>query len=240
MRYKGEAILLACVILTFGISHFYCASNIVIVKPHNAAPPKCPDRMARIFIISAHKTASTSLINAMRKLHFNVYNGKWYYEMLLQEPWERLNNISHYIDTQVPRFEAFKDSPYNHGDNYRELYKHYPCAYFLNGVRPAELWASSLIRWSKRHYAEDLTLQRVSQEVFGIAIPGDEHLHQLVAWYDARNQRIRSHFTGNERFVEFTLEEMSWQWLHELFPWKAPLDPWPRRFPMSNQNSHGL
>jgi hypothetical protein len=165
----------------------------------------------KVFIIGAHKTGTTSLDRSLQILGYNTYP-TWlsYKENGLIEDFK--NENCEVIFDLLTQYDAFNDSPWNHGDFYKELDKKFENSKFILSIRESNSWLGSLIRWDakgnfrERHWYRDLSIT-----CFGMESYLDD-LETLVKKYEARNLEIIEYFNSRENFLIMDLEKGdSWE-----------------------------
>lgn len=136
---------------------------------------------SKVFCIGFHKTGTTSLGSALRKLGYSVTgpNGT-------KDP-----DISRKVYTMafslVEQYDAFQDNPWP--IIYRELDQRYPNSKFILTMRPADAW----IRSQVRHFGTRETPMR--QWIYGAGCPqGNEALY--VERFERHNREVLAHFAS--------------------------------------------
>lgn len=104
----------------------------------------------KIFSIGSHKTGTTSLEECLKILGYNLYPVEDAYlpRGLIYELEDK--NYSAIYDV-IREYDAFSDSPFNHGDFYKDLYNNYPDVLFILSIRNTDTWIKSLEDWNILH-----------------------------------------------------------------------------------------
>jgi hypothetical protein len=133
----------------------------------------------KVFCIGFHKTGTTSLEVALKRLGYRVTGcfgtkdpdiGEKVYDM---------------ADVLVQKFDAFEDNPWP--IIYKELDRNYPDSKFILTIRPSESWIRSLVR----DFA--LTETPMRKWIYGVGCPeGNEDIY--VQRYEEHNREVLEYF----------------------------------------------
>jgi hypothetical protein len=163
----------------------------------------------KIFVIGFNKTGTTSIDAFFQSYGFRTLHWKTGDKNLARQIEINVKR-SDFILAEIDNFDVYSDFTYVsdaqaiEGNSYfRELHVAFPDAFFVLNTRSMEGWILSRLRHP--NFAE-----RYSSAL-------DTSVIDLVAyWQDlkvSRELEIRQYFMGNERFVEFDIEEETF---HEL------------------------
>ena len=142
----------------------------------NASKPK-------IFCIGSHKTGTTSLELALKKLGYRVTGS-----FGTKDP-DIGNKVLEMAFAMVDRYDAFEDNPWP--ILYKELDQRFPGSKFILTRRPAEAWIRSMVK----DFATTETPMRrwIYGENAGCPA-GNEDIY--VAKYARHNREVLEHFSG--------------------------------------------
>lgn len=93
---------------------------------------------AKVFCIGAHKTGTTSLEVALKKLGYRVRGS-----LGTKDP-DIANKVHEMAYAMVEKYDAFEDNPWP--VLYRELDERFPGSKFILTRRPAEAWIRSMVK----------------------------------------------------------------------------------------------
>ena len=194
------------------------------------------DRRRKVFCIGAHKTGTSSTGQALATLGFGVLpESCWYDDRVMREEFYagRYPRLADLID----KYDAFEDSPFNHGDFYEWLYGAYPDARFILTVRDADGLIASHKRW----------LTHLQTRVF----PGKKDVEEFVRYfwqheyrqgdfiddeasireiYEARNRSVTKFFSdkaGAFLSLDIRNEPAPWDRLCAFLNVEVPAVPFP-------------
>ena len=133
----------------------------------------------KVFGIGFHKTATTSLADALSYLGYRVAGPNWVdHPNIAEEVYELAFDL-------VNRFDAFQDNPWP--ILYKELDRKFPRSKFILTLRPSEDWIRSVVN----HFNEKETPMR--QWIYGTGNPkGNENTY--LARYERHNREVMEHF----------------------------------------------
>ena len=135
----------------------------------------------KIFGIGFHKTATTSLAEALKYLGYRVTGPDGVDNSNIA------NEVYEMAFDLADKFDAFQDNPWP--ILYKELDVRYPGSKFVLTVRPAEDWIKSMVN----HFNEKETPMR--QWIYGVGHPrGNENLY--LARYNRHNNEVIEYFKG--------------------------------------------
>ncbi len=135
----------------------------------------------KVFGIGFHKTGTTSLKLALRRLGYRV-GGK----LGVHHP-QIARQARELAFRQLERHDAFQDNPWPL--LYRELDERCPGSRFVLTVRPTEKWIASVVR----HFGRSDTPMR--EWIYSVGHPlGNEEIY--VRRYEAHNAAVREYFQG--------------------------------------------
>jgi len=133
----------------------------------------------KVFGIGFHKTATTSLSNALSCLGYRVTGPNW-----VDHP-DIAATVSEMAFDLVRKFDAFQDNPWP--ILYRELDQRFPGSKFILTLRPTDEWIKSVVN----HFSEEETPMR--EWIYGVGHPkGNEDIY--VARYDRHNREVLEYF----------------------------------------------
>jgi Sulfotransferase domain len=135
----------------------------------------------KVFCIGFHKTGTTSLGSALRKLGYSVTgpNGT-------KDP-DISRNVYPMAFALVEQYDAFQDNPWP--IIYQDLDHRYPDSKFILTLRPADAW----IRSQVRHFGTRETPMR--KWIYGAGCPqGNEALY--VERFERHNREVLSYFAS--------------------------------------------
>ncbi len=138
-----------------------------------------PDRGPKVFGIGFHKTATSSLAQALALLGYVVTGPN-----LVRHPQiaQVAPGLVHHL---VPRFDAFQDNPWPM--LFRQVDKAWPGSRFILTLRDEADWLRSALR----HFGSDETPMR--RWIYGAGAPrGNEKVY--LARYRRHNQEVLAHF----------------------------------------------
>lgn len=181
----------------------------------------------KVFIIGAHKTGTTSLEKSLEILEYSIYPVQLAYkkngliEDLKNKNYKKLFDVA-------TRYDAFNDSPWNHGDFYKELDRAFENSKFILSVRDPNNWLISLIRWdAKGNFRKRHWYHQLSTTCFGMESYLDD-LETLVEKYKVRNTNIIEYFNSRENFLIMDLEKGdSWEKLCSFLDYPVPMVKFP-------------
>jgi hypothetical protein len=174
---------------------------------------------AKIFCLGAHKTGTTSLMEALTILGFELFpEQQWYDDWDLQQSFFAGNHGP--VFDLIEKFDAFKDTPFNHSDFFKELHSRYPTALYILTLRDEDELIASHRRWNavleSEVFPNDQHLKAVAAEFWRreygqeVAV-GDEDF--IKATYRARNESILDFFRQrSQQLLVFDLTQESDPW----------------------------
>jgi hypothetical protein len=133
----------------------------------------------KVFGIGFHKTATTSLANALKCLGYRVTGPDW-----VDDP-NIASNVEKRAIEWARKFDAFQDNPWP--ILYRELDQAFPGSKFVLTLRPEQQWISSVVN----HFSDDETPMR--EWIYGVGHPkGNENIY--LARYERHNREVTEYF----------------------------------------------
>ena len=134
----------------------------------------------KIFGIGFHKTGTTSLAYALKKLGYSVMPGMiGVYDPNISE------NVYDLAFGVVPKYDAFQDNPWP--IIFRELDEKYPGSKFILTIRPRQQWIKSQVK----HFGKQNTPMR--EWIYGVGCPeGNEEIY--IARYEQHNKEVLEYF----------------------------------------------
>ena len=182
--------------------------------------------MEKIFIIGCHKTGTTSVSRALTEFGYTFIHEPHSYAYIKHE------SSGEYDELKIPisKFDVFNDSPWNHADLYKWLYKNYPNAKFILTIRDTESWLGSYSRWEKRANIKKRWFYKpISQRCYGV----DDFLANktlMAQKYNQRNAEIIEFFKDKGDFLLFDIENNNgWKDICEFLGKDIPNIPFPHR-----------
>jgi hypothetical protein len=168
----------------------------------------------KVFGIGFHKTATTSLAQALAYLGYRVTGPNW-----VDNP-----NIAGEVDELAfdlaNRFDAFQDNPWP--ILYKELDQKFPGSKFILTLRPSNDWIRSVVN----HFKEDETPMR--EWIYGVGRPkGNEDIY--VRRYERHNREVMEYFKDRPQqllVLNITAGE-GWTKLCPFLGETAPAIPFP-------------
>ncbi len=130
----------------------------------------------KVFGIGFHKTATTSLANALSYLGYRVTGPNWVDNPnIAEEVYEMAFDLAN-------RFDAFQDNAWP--ILYKELDQKFPGSKFILTLRPSNDWIRSVVN----HFKERETPMR--EWIYGVGRPkGNEAIY--VTRYERHNREIK-------------------------------------------------
>jgi len=180
----------------------------------------------KFFCIGAHKTGTTSILEAFKVLNYNV---------LLKnlEQWEKYTwtdnyNVENFIEENYDKYTFFKDSPFNHDEYYKLINTKYSSAKFILTIRNEDDWFNSIKRWIKISPVVD-----VYKMLYGYD-PIDDNKDKYINKYNKRNNDIIEYFKDTDKLLILHLEtDFNWDKLCNFLNIKIQTE----KFPMINVNT---
>lgn len=165
----------------------------------------------KVFCVSAHKNATTSIGEAFRTMGLTVCP----YEI----GYKYIGNNEELALPITDEYDAFEDSPWCHEDFYKKLHEKHPDAYFILTVRPAEEWFNSYVRFIEKQYTywEKFPYKELFIRLYGApCIENNKPI--LINRYESRNNEICEYFLRHPeaKFLHLRTEELSYRTLCEF------------------------
>jgi hypothetical protein len=133
----------------------------------------------KVFGIGFHKTATTSLANALGYLGYRVTGPNWVDNPNIAE------DVYQIAFEFANRFDAFQDNPWP--ILYKELDQEFPGSKFILTLRPSGEWIRSVVK----HFDERETPMR--EWIYGVGRPkGNENVY--IARYERHNREVLEYF----------------------------------------------
>lgn len=172
----------------------------------------------KVFGIGFHKTATSSLAEALRELGYSVTGPNGVNNPnIAKEAFDIAKSL-------VSKFDAFQDNPWP--ILYRELDQSYPNSKFILTIRSSEDWIKSVVR----HFGGEVTPMR--EWIYGVGNPiSNEHIY--LSTYNRHNREVLAYFQNrsNDLLVLAITEGDGWEKLCPFLGEKIPNTP----FPCKNQ-----
>jgi len=135
----------------------------------------------KVFGIGFHKTATTSLANALYTLGYNVTG---YFGVndpdISRNAYKRAFNLAE-------RFDAVQDTPWP--VLYKDLDIRFPGSKFILTVRPSNRWIRSVVKHFKNHYIP------AHEWIYGVeSALGNEEIY--IRRYETHNREVLKYFKG--------------------------------------------
>jgi hypothetical protein len=168
----------------------------------------------KVFCIGFHKTGTSSLKVALKKLGYRVTgpNG-------IKDP-EIATNVHAMADELVKQFDAFQDNPWPF--LYKEMDSKFPGSKFIMTVRDTDSWIKS----SVNHFGEQETPMR--KWIYGVGSPlGNEKVY--TTRFDSHTVEVTDYF--KDRPADFLVMDLSrgdgWRELCDFLGKDIPSDSFP-------------
>jgi hypothetical protein len=177
----------------------------------------------KVFGIGFHKTGTTTLAIALRRLGYRVTgpNGT-------NDP-EIEKNVYSMAYALVEQFDAFQDNPWP--ILYRELDARFPGSKFILTTRSSASWIRSQIA----HFGVKETPMR--RWIYGKGCPeGNEDIY--LKRFDRHNKEVVAYFRGREEqflSMDFTVGD-GWEKLCAFLGFEPPAEPFPHANKTSDHN----
>jgi hypothetical protein len=170
----------------------------------------------KIFCIGFHKTGTTTLKVALRKLGYRVTGS-----FGTKDP-DIANKVHEMACAMVERFDAFEDNPWP--VLYRELDERFPGSKFILTRRPADAW----IRSQVKDFA--ITETPMRRWIYGenAGCPeGNEDIY--IARYERHNREVLEYFRDrpDDLLVMDIPADASWEKLCRFLGHEIPKKPFP-------------
>ena len=174
----------------------------------------------KVFGIGFHKTATTSLADALSYLGYRVTGPNWVDNPnIAEEVYEMALDLAN-------RFDAFQDNPWP--VLYKDMDRQFPGSKFVLTVRPTSDWIRSILHT----FSEEETPMR--EWIYGVGNPkGNEDVY--VARYERHNREVREYFKGRGKDL-LVLDITASEGWGKLCPFLGKPIP-PVRFPCTNTTS---
>lgn len=172
----------------------------------------------KVFCIGMNKTGTTSLKRFM-EIHGFSCNDQAAGELLIKSYSENeFLPILKHCETA----EFFQDLPFSAPNTFKELKLAFPHAKFILTVRnSAEEWYDSLVRFHEMVFGKPLnkeTLQKADYRYPGFAWEANRAMYSspendpyqrtdLIRTYENHIREVRSHFSGDQNFIEINVSE---------------------------------
>ena len=169
---------------------------------------------AKVFCIGFHKTGTTTLDLALRKLGYRVTGPNHTKDPNIAE------KVHELADELVQQYDAFQDNPWP--ILYREMDQKYPGSKFIMTIRSSDSWLSSQVR----DFAYTETPMR--QWIYGKGCPkGNEALY--VERFERHNREVLEYFENRQD--DFLLMDLpqghGWPELCGFLGVDIPSEPFP-------------
>lgn len=171
-------------------------------------------KKTKVFGIGFHKTATTSLAEALRHLGYRVTGPNW-----TDNP-NIADEVHEMAFALADKFDAFQDNPWP--ILYEQLDQRFPDSKFVLTIRPTADWIRSMVN----HFSEKETPMR--QWIYGVGHPkGNEEVY--IARYVRHNQDVIEYFKdrpGDLLVLHITAGE-GWERLCPFLGMAVPRVPFP-------------
>jgi hypothetical protein len=138
-----------------------------------------PMKERKVFVIGFHKTGTSSLHMALRRLAYSVCDLKHVRDLDLSEgSWHVLRNL-------INRYDAFRGQPWPLF--FRQTYDYRPQSKFILTIRPTEAWLTSATKYFGAKTSEK------REAIYGVGSPIG-HEPAYAARYDRHNQDVMQFF----------------------------------------------
>lgn len=183
----------------------------------------------KYFGIGAHKTGTTSLLNAFYRLGYTVHSEDYAYKNLWPDYIDNHFDEIEWTATE-PSVQFYQDSPWNLGNLYQKLYFWSPKSKFILTIRDSEEWFNSLCKWNKN---------RTNFQVFGRVFHRTEYSNRhidilpykdtYISRYEHRNNQIKSFFKDKpgQLLILDTKDKNKWEKLCKFTGDPIPSVPYP-------------
>lgn len=161
-----------------------------------------------------HKTATTTLAHALRKLGYQVTG-----PFGVNEPNIAVTAVDRGL-ALARRFDAVQDNPWPL--LYRDLDQEFPGSKFILTLRPTDEWLSSVVK----HFGGKTTPMR--EWIYGVGDPeGNEEVFRVR--YERHNQEVRNYFSDRPGdLLEFRITDGDgWAELCSFLGLDQPSQPFP-------------
>jgi len=171
---------------------------------------------AKVFCIGSHKTGTTSLEVALKKLGYRVTGG-----FGTKDP-DIASKVHEMAYAMVEQYDAFEDNPWP--VLFRELDKRFPGSKFILTRRPAEAWIHSMVK----DFATTETPMR--RWIYGenAGCPeGNEDIY--IARYERHNREVLEYFADrpNDLLIFDLPKGDGWSKLCPFLGHDIPDEPFP-------------
>ena len=169
----------------------------------------------KVFGVGFHKTGTTSLAAALKRLGYRVTGPNGIDDDLIAErAWPLAQEL-------VGRYDAFQDNPWP--ILFRELDAAYPESRFILTIRDTDAWVASTVR----HFGRSTTPMRAW--IYGVGYPeGNEATYRTR--YEQHNRDVIAHFAERPQdlLVLRVTEGEGWEALCPFLGADVPEAPFPR------------
>jgi len=176
--------------------------------------------MSKIFGIGFHKTGTTSLEKCLLDLGYRP-QAAWGESNHLNKNW--FNKDYDPIINFAKRFKSLSDGPWNFGDFYKVLDKHFPDSKFILTVRDSDSWFNSLRKWCTPRYGIKSSIKCLPdgpafhKAIFGMTEDSlEDHETRYKSVYEQRNQDIVDHFKDTNKLLVVDWNQHGWKELCEF------------------------
>ena len=184
----------------------------------------------KYFGIGAHKTGTTSLLEAFKILKYKCHDEYDAYKL-----W--LDYIEGYYNTlkwasQDSTMEFYQDSPWNLQDFYKKLYFWNPKSKFILTLRDSESWFKSFCNWNGNRtnmwWHSPWTHRNLYLNNQNTILP---YKDQYISIYENRNQEIIEFFKNkpNQLLIINSHDSNKWEKLCKFTNNSIPNIPYPHK-----------
>ena len=173
-----------------------------------------------VFCIGAHKTGTHSVRTAMEYLGYDIYPIDDGYKYYLHGPG---NNVTKLIkDIKNNKNTFYKDTPFNHFDNYKVINQEIPDSLFILTVRNKHDWLKSVNNWLLTRG----TL--VYDDLYNLSVNRkNNRIDNVLDIYERRNLEIIEYFKKTNKLLVLDMNDLKWEKLCTFLKKEIPSTPFP-------------
>ncbi len=174
----------------------------------------------KVFCIGFHKTGTTSLRVALRKLGYNVAGYQPFRDLARQDEID-LETLEKLAIEVATKNDAAQDSPWS--ILYRQMDKAFPGSRFIHVTRNRDSWIDSAVN----DFGTSPNAMR--KLIYGVPYPVNNEEIWLER-YDRHNSDVREYFKDRpDDFISLDLEkgEVNWENICRFLDEPIPDAPWP-------------
>jgi len=186
--------------------------------------------MKKYFGVGAHKTGTSSLLQAFKTLKYNCHTDFDSERLLPDYIDQYFSSIQWASKESTVHF--YQDSPWNIGNFYKKLYFWNPQSKFILTIRDSEDWFNSLCRWNQNQtniHPFGSWLHRT--EYYNSNIDILPYKDTYISRYEYRNNQIISFFKDkpDQLLILDTKDENKWEKLCKFTGDFIPTTPYPHK-----------